>query len=37
MSASDPTELLAVPGIGPTKLERFGPEVLEIVAQHARG
>ena len=32
---SEPRELLAVPGIGPTKLERFGAEVLDIVARHA--
>jgi DNA helicase-2/ATP-dependent DNA helicase PcrA len=25
-------ELLAVPGVGPTKLERYGAEVLEVVA-----
>ena len=30
----DQRSLLSVPGIGPTKLERFGGEVLEIVAQH---
>jgi DNA helicase-2/ATP-dependent DNA helicase PcrA len=27
-----PEELLAVPGVGPTKLERYGDEVLEVVA-----
>jgi DNA helicase-2/ATP-dependent DNA helicase PcrA len=31
----DEPSLLSVPGIGPTKLERFGPEVLEIVARHS--
>ena len=25
-------ELLAVPGVGPAKLERYGAEVLEVVA-----
>ncbi len=34
---SAPAELLAVPGIGPTKLERFGAEVLDIVARHSQG
>ena len=28
-------ELLAVAGIGPTKLERYGAAVLEIVGRHA--
>ena len=28
------TELLAVPGIGPAKLEAFGADVLAIIAQH---
>ena len=32
---SDQGTLLSVPGIGPTKLERFGGEVLDIVAQHS--
>jgi superfamily II DNA helicase RecQ len=27
-----PEELLAVPGVGPAKLERYGAEVLEVVA-----
>jgi DNA helicase-2/ATP-dependent DNA helicase PcrA len=27
-----PAELLAVPGVGPAKLERYGDEVLEVVA-----
>ena len=27
-----PEELLAVPGVGPAKLERYGDEVLEVVA-----
>ena len=26
--------LLAVPGVGPTKLERYGDEVLEVLADH---
>jgi len=28
-------ELLDVPGIGPVKASRFGPEVLEIIARHS--
>jgi len=28
-------ELLAVAGVGPTKLERYGAAVLEIVGRHA--
>jgi DNA helicase-2/ATP-dependent DNA helicase PcrA len=38
IAASVPTtssELLAVPGIGPTKLDRYGERVLELVADHA--
>jgi len=27
-----PEELIAVPGVGPAKLERYGNEVLEVVA-----
>jgi hypothetical protein len=29
--------LLAVPGIGPVKLERHGDAVLDLVRQHAAG
>ena len=32
---ASPGDLLAVPGIGPTKLERYGAAVLEIVGRHA--
>ena len=28
----DLSELGTVPGVGPTKLERYGPEVLEIIS-----
>ncbi len=31
---ADDDQLLAVPGIGPVKLERYGPQVLEIVGRH---
>jgi hypothetical protein len=27
--------LLAVPGIGPTKLQRYGAALLEVVGQHS--
>ncbi len=30
----DPRALLAVPGVGPTKLERYGDDVLELLADH---
>jgi DNA helicase-2/ATP-dependent DNA helicase PcrA len=30
-----PAALLAVPGIGPTKLERYGAAVLEVVGEHS--
>jgi DNA helicase-2/ATP-dependent DNA helicase PcrA len=33
---SDDRSLLAVPGVGPTKLERFGGDVLGIVASHEK-
>jgi DNA helicase II / ATP-dependent DNA helicase PcrA len=29
-----PRDLLALPGIGPVKVERHGPEVLAVVAEH---
>jgi len=29
---ASPDELLAVPGVGPAKLDRYGEEVLEVVA-----
>jgi superfamily II DNA helicase RecQ len=29
---SSPEELLAVPGVGRAKLDRYGAEVLEVVA-----
>ena len=31
---SNDTELLAVPGIGPAKLESYGAEVLALIAEH---
>ena len=31
---ASPDDLLAVAGIGPTKLERYGAAVLEIVGRH---
>ncbi len=31
---ADDDQLLAVPGVGPVKLERYGPQVLEIVGRH---
>jgi len=33
---SNREELLGVSGIGPVKAERFGPDVLDIVARHVR-
>jgi DNA helicase II / ATP-dependent DNA helicase PcrA len=32
---SSPQQLLTLPGIGPVKVERHGPEVLSVVAEHA--
>ena len=29
---SEPAELLAVPGIGPVKVERFGAQLLALIA-----
>ena len=29
---TDPAGLLAVPGIGPVKFERFGPQLLALIA-----
>jgi superfamily II DNA helicase RecQ len=28
-------ELASCPGVGPTKLERYGDDVLDVVAAHA--
>ncbi|MBW3537623.1 MAG: UvrD-helicase domain-containing protein [Actinobacteria bacterium] len=33
---SDARGLLGLPGIGPVKIDRFGDQVLEVVASHAR-
>jgi DNA helicase-2/ATP-dependent DNA helicase PcrA len=33
----DDTALLAVPGVGPTKLERYGKDVLGVLAPFAGG
>jgi DNA helicase-2/ATP-dependent DNA helicase PcrA len=30
----DAQNLLAVPGVGPAKVERYGEDVLEILARH---
>jgi DNA helicase-2/ATP-dependent DNA helicase PcrA len=29
---TSPTELLAVPGIGPVKVDRYGDDILEVLA-----
>ena len=33
---TNPDALLAVPGIGPVKLERYGDEILSVVEEHLR-
>jgi DNA helicase-2/ATP-dependent DNA helicase PcrA len=33
---SDRDELLRVPGLGPVKAERYGPDLLALVAEHRR-
>jgi DNA helicase II / ATP-dependent DNA helicase PcrA len=32
---SNPQQLLALPGVGPVKVERHGPDVLAVVADHS--